>query len=100
MQTQPSSACTENPAVRQNASFCFGLTAGLLSNSKPQLVVSDRHLSVLVIGLMGCHGAVATLLRARGNVVMGPWQRTVCLTGMEIKGIRLLVCRTETEDDA
>ena len=46
-----------------------------MSNSKPQLVVSDRHLSVLVTGLMGCHGAVATLLRARGNVVMGPWQR-------------------------
>ena len=34
-----------------------------------------RHVSVLTCRFVGCHGPVATLLRPRGNVVMGPWQR-------------------------
>ena len=46
-----------------------------LSNHIRLVRVSTRHFLVTRSDLLGCHGAVATLLRARGNVVMGPWQR-------------------------
>ena len=49
-----------------------------------------RHISVLTCRFVGCHGPVATLLRPRGNVVMGPWQRTEWLRGLGIKGVRTL----------
>ena len=35
----------------------------------------QRHVTVRTCRFVGCHGPVATLLRPRGNVVMGPWQR-------------------------
>ena len=72
---------------------------GMWENT-PHERIPLRAVTVRTTGPVRCHRPVATLLWARGNVDMGPWQRTVCLTGMEIKGIRLLVCRTETEDDA
>ena len=34
-----------------------------------------RYVTVRTCRFVGCHGPVATLLRRRGNVVMGPWQR-------------------------
>ena len=73
---------------------------------------SPTHVSVLTCRFVGCHGPVATLLRPRGNVVMGPWQRcygpvatliwargnvdmgpwqrTQWLRGLGIKGVRTL----------
>ena len=35
----------------------------------------SRRVTIATCRLAGCHAGVATLLRGRGNVVMGPWQR-------------------------
>ena len=35
----------------------------------------SRRVTIAICRLAGCHAGVATLLRGRGNVVTGAWQR-------------------------
>ena len=50
-------------------------SAWILSVSVREYSDLSRRVTIATCRLAACHAAVATLLRGRGNVVMGPWQR-------------------------
>ena len=49
--------------------------AWILSVSVREYSDLSRRVTIATCRLAGCHAGVATLLRGRGNVVMGAWQR-------------------------
>ena len=56
--------------VKDRAASAWILSVSVRENSD-----LSRRVTIATCRLAGCHAGVATLLRGRGNVVMGPWQR-------------------------
>ena len=56
--------------VKDRAASAWILSVSVRENSD-----LSRRVTIATCRLAGCHAGVATLLRGRGNVVMGAWQR-------------------------
>ena len=56
--------------VKDRAASVWILSVSVRENSD-----LSRRVTIAICRLAGCHAGVATLLRGRGNVVRGPWQR-------------------------
>ena len=59
--------------VKDRAASAWILSVSVRENSD-----LSRRVTIATCRLAGCHAGVATLLRGRGNVVMGPWQPMNC----------------------